>query len=45
MKEFLFKKNIEENEYQAFIKKAQNVSFMQDSKWANVKDNWKPLCL
>ncbi len=45
MKEFLFKKNIEENEYQAFIKKAQNVSFMQDSKWANVKDNWKPLKL
>lgn len=40
MAEFVFKKNIDITEYNEFIKNQSNVSFMQDPKWALVKDNW-----
>lgn len=41
MEQYIFKKNIEEKEYQSFIKQAQILSFMQDANWAKVKNNWK----
>lgn len=40
MAEFVFKKNIDITEYNEFIRNQSNVSFMQDPKWALVKDNW-----
>lgn len=39
--EYLFKNNIDINEYNQFIKMAPNLSFMQDPSWAIVKNNWK----
>ncbi len=41
MKQYILKKNIDKTEYQTFIKESKNVSFMQSSNWAAVKDNWK----
>lgn len=41
MEQYTFKKNIDKNEYQNFIEQSEIVSFMQDSNWASVKDNWK----
>lgn len=38
---YIFKNNIDVQEYDNFIRKQHFVSFMQESAWANVKDNWK----
>ncbi len=40
---YTFKKNIDINEYNDFIKQTPVLSFMQQPNWANVKDNWKSL--
>ncbi len=41
MEQYIFKENIEKEEYQNFIEQSEMVSFMQDSNWANVKKEWK----
>lgn len=38
---YTFKKNIDINEYNNFIKTSPILSFMQQPNWANVKNNWK----
>lgn len=38
---YTFKINIEKKEYDNFVKKFEYTSFMQESNWANVKDNFK----
>ncbi|MFI3307596.1 MAG: peptidoglycan bridge formation glycyltransferase FemA/FemB family protein [Mycoplasmatota bacterium] len=38
---FTFKKNISSLEYDEFYKNADFVNFMQDYRWANVKDNFE----
>ena len=37
---YTFKTNIDENEYNDFIKKYKYMNFMQEKSWANVKDNF-----
>ena len=37
---YTFKTNIDENEYNNFIKKYKYMNFMQEKSWANVKDNF-----
>lgn len=39
--EYIFKQNIDVNEYHTFIENAFILSFMQDDNWALVKDGWK----
>lgn len=41
MEQYIFKENIELEEYQSFIINSEIVSFMQDSNWAFVKKDWK----
>lgn len=41
MEPYIFKENIEINEYQSFIRDTEIVSFMQDANWAYVKKDWK----
>lgn len=38
---YTFEKNIEKKEYDKFVKKFEFTSFMQESSWANVKDNFE----
>ena len=37
---YTFKTNIDEKEYNNFIKKYKYMNFMQEKSWANVKDNF-----
>lgn len=37
----LFKENIDKKEYDVFLKEQKLVSFMQDSRWARVKNNFE----
>ena len=38
---YQFKNNIDEKEYDAFVRNFPSTTFMQTSSWANVKNNWE----
>ena len=38
---YQFKSNINEKEYDAFVRNFPSTTFMQTSSWANVKNNWE----
>ena len=37
---YQFKNNIDEKEYDTFVRNFPSTTFMQTSSWANVKNNW-----
>ena len=40
---YIFKSNINQKEYDHFVENHPSCSLLQSYKWANIKNNWKPI--